>query len=131
MFAAIAAGIASGVLGFTTAIMGTAGFCLCAILLRLTTSKVTNIEEGVLRIEFPNSITNKALDSILKKHSVKFRIINMKVYTSEKKKDLLLHEYKLKINAREQATDLLDELNLFPELEVLSLNFKNEEIDII
>jgi len=68
MFASIAAGIACGVFGFTTAFIGTFGFCLAAIILRF--SPLSNQAQliGNLRIKIPR-IGNQEneINQILKK----------------------------------------------------------------
>ncbi len=82
MFAAIAAGIACGVLGFTTAFIGTIGFCIAAIILRF--SPLSNRAElvGNLRVRLPqNGDTEEALTKVLKEYCQYFELQEVNLET--------------------------------------------------
>lgn len=62
MFAALAAGLACGVYGFTISVVGTIGFCLVALLLKLT--PIYRDEEVVARFRFRLPFDSPNADNI-------------------------------------------------------------------
>ncbi len=89
MFAAIAAGIACGVFGFTTAFIGTIAFCIAAFIIRVSPlSNNTNLV-GSLRIRVPlEGSTEDLLIKSLKKYCrvyeiVEIRLLNLKAKEEE------------------------------------------------
>lgn len=132
MFAAIAIGIACGVFGFTIAIIGTIGFCLTAFVLRY--SKYSQKENliGNIRLEIPRDFMNqKAIDDCISVYSKRFALYNMKIFTSEKKSNLMQYEYHIKLNEDLSIEPLVASLDGIDQVTVTSVNFKHEAIELI
>lgn len=69
MFASLATGIACGVFGFTTAFIGTIGFCIAAFVLHFSPLGRTEELIGKLKIEIPlDSDLEQEIERILKKY---------------------------------------------------------------
>ncbi len=84
MFAALGAGIACGVFGFTIAIAGTLAFSLTAFLLHYSSFTTSQNITASLKVQLDKSLTDKeTLEKILRQYSKKF-ILN-KQQTSLKK----------------------------------------------
>lgn len=132
MFGAIASGIASGVLGYTIAVVGTVGFCLAAFALRLSSFSNKNNLIGTLRLELPKEYDAfPDLENNLGKFCTNYALDNYKVFTGTKKSHLTLYEYHLKLKESKKGGLLADSLQALPNVKVLGLNFKNESFDII
>ncbi|HFA50031.1 MAG TPA: DUF4956 domain-containing protein [Bacteroidetes bacterium] len=132
MFAAIASGIACGVFGFTIAIVGTAGFCLTAFLLRLSSFSQKEKLIGTLRLELPQECASfSELEKQLSLFCESYVLEYYKVFISEKKSHLLLYEYQLKLKYKARAGELAKGLKGLPEIKVVSLNFRNQILDNI
>jgi len=132
MFGAIASGIACGVFGFVIAIVGTLVFCMTAFLLRFSSFSQKQSLIGVLRMEVPKdyegfSQLEKELNGFCKNYVIK----SYKVFTSEKKSNLLLYEYQLKLKNRNAGGQLMDNLNELPDVKVKGLIFQNKIFDNI
>lgn len=126
MFGAIAAGIACGVFGFTIAIVGTLSFCATAFLLRLSTFSPKKSLVGTLRIEVPRDYeTFPELETILEDYCRSYVLISYKVYTGEKKENILLYEYRLKLKDSSKGGHLVAQLKTFEGLRVVGLTFQN------
>ena len=132
MFSAIATGIACGVLGFVIAIVGTLIFCATAFLLRFSSFSQKESLVGTLRLEVPKNYEDfSPLEKKLKMFCKRYVIKSYKVFTGEKKANLLLYEYELKLKNRDEGGKLMDALNELPEINVLGLNFQNQLFDTI
>ncbi len=89
MFASIAAGIACGVFGFTTAFIGTIGFCCAAFIMRVSPLSDNNNLVGSLRIRVPlegntENVLKKVIKSYCRAHEIEqIRLLNLKVNTGE------------------------------------------------
>ncbi|MFK7936027.1 MAG: DUF4956 domain-containing protein [Saprospiraceae bacterium] len=112
MFAAIATGIACGVFGFTTAFIGTIGFCLAAIILRFSPFGKTDDLLGKLRIDVPkDSATVNEVQAILTKHCSKVEVDEVKFLNLKKKQKI-----------RDAAGNVVEERQLDLE-ELIEYNF--------
>lgn len=126
MFGAIAAGIACGVFGFTIAIVGTVSFCMTAFLLRLSPFSPKKSLVGTLRIEVPRDYDEfPELEKLLSTYCKSYVLVSYKVFPSEKKENILLYEYRIKLKDSSRGGHLVSELKTFEELKVLGLVFQN------
>jgi len=76
MFAALANGIACGVYGFTIAFVGTIGFCIAAIILKLSQLGTEEILTGTLRFQTALDVdVRETIDKLLKKHCKNFKLL--------------------------------------------------------
>jgi uncharacterized membrane protein YhiD involved in acid resistance len=127
MFASIAAGIACGVFGFMIAFVGTLTFCTTAFLLRFSSFSPTKSLTGTLRLEIPRDYEAfPELEKVLNTFCKKYSIISYRVFPDEKKQNLLLYEYRLKLRDTFSGGHLVERLKEFPELKVLRLVFQND-----
>jgi uncharacterized membrane protein YhiD involved in acid resistance len=132
MFGAIAAGIACGVFGFTIAFVGTIGFCITAFLLRLSSFSHKKSLIGTLRMQVPRDYESfPELEKHLKVYCKNYVLESYKIFLSEKKADLLLYEYRLKLRDSSKGGHLVEVLKGLPEVTVLSLIFQNKTFDSI
>jgi len=132
MFSAIAAGIACGVFGFTIAIIGTVGFCATAFLLRFSSFSQKKSLIGTLRMQVPRDYQAFAeLEKHLNIYCKKYVLESYKIFLSDKKADLLLYEYRLKLRDTSKGGHLVQDLKELPEITVLSLVFQNKSFDNI
>jgi len=132
MFSAIAAGIACGVFGFMIAFVGTIGFCLTAFLLRLSSFSPKKSLIGTLRIEVPREYEEfPALEKILKSYCSNYVLSSYKVFPGEKKANMMLYEYKIKLKDTSQGGHLVAELKEFINIRVTSLSFRGTTSDQI
>lgn len=132
MFAAIASGIACGVLGYVIAVVGTTGFCLTALALRFSSfSQKTNLV-GTLRLELPDDYDGfSELENCMRSLCVDYVLDQYKVYNSEKKAGLILYEYQLKLEQSDKGGLLAQSLKDLPQVKMVGLSFRNESIDSI
>ncbi len=103
MFAAIAAGIACGVLGFSIAFIGTIGFCVAAILLRFSPLSDTSNLVGNLRLRYlQDGEAEKEVDRLLKKFCQHYELQEVRFSSVKVKKEppLIVEE-----EARHQAQE--------------------------
>lgn len=132
MFGAIASGIACGVLGYVIAIVGTVGFCLTAFLLRFSSFSRKKTLLGSLRIEVPRAYdAYPLLEEQMEYYCENYVLESYKVFPGEKKSNLFLYEYRLKLRSSNQGGQLMDALKEFPEIKVLGLIFQNKTVDNI
>lgn len=132
MFSAIAAGIACGVFGFTIAIIGTIGFCATAFLLRFSSFSQKKSLIGTLRMQVPRDYEAfPELEKHLNIYCKKYVLESYKIFLSEKKADLLLYEYRLKLRDTSKGGHLVQDLKELPDITVLSLVFQNKSFDNI
>ena len=132
MFSAIAAGIACGVFGFMIAFVGTIGFCLTAFLLRLSSFSPKKSLIGTLKIEVPREYEEfPMMEKMLKKYCSKYVLASYKVFPGEKKENLMLYEYRIKLKRTSQGGQLVAELKEFIDLRVTSLSFRGSSSDQI
>ena len=126
MFGAIASGIACGVFGFLIAIVGTVTFCITAFILRYSPFAPAHAMLGVLTIEVHKDFAN--LDEVEEKtigrYCERFELERYKAFTSEKKTDLYLYEYTIKLKPQVQLPELARAMNELPAVTLGNLTFK-------
>jgi len=130
MFAALATGIASGVLGFMIAIVGTTTFCLMAVILRFSPfSRLTNLV-GTLRFERdPKHENQEPIELTLSKHCVRYAIKSYNI-SGAKKAKTVEYTYQIKLKDEEDGVRLVDVMTQMPHITRIRLSF-NEVGDIV
>lgn len=132
MFASIAAGIACGVLGYVIAIVGTLGFALTAFILRYSSFSTKNNLIGFLKLDLPKDYEHfDELEGLLNKYSQRYTLMEYKVFTTDKKENLVQYDYHLKLKKTHQGGHLVEELKRMEGLKVVSLLFRNQHFDQI
>lgn len=74
LFAALACGIASGVYGYTIAIVGTLGFCIVAVALDFSGFGVAFKPETVLRVVYSEEVTAAQVAGVLSEYCDDFNL---------------------------------------------------------
>jgi uncharacterized membrane protein YhiD involved in acid resistance len=79
IFAAMAAGIACGVFGYTVAIVGTLAFCIAAFVLHFSPFGEERYFDGILRFNMSNAGKSRiALEEIMKEYCKNFALITLR-----------------------------------------------------
>jgi len=116
LFAALASGIATGVYGFTIAIVGTTGFCLVAVTLNISVFGVSDKSEIILRIIFHEKVNSDQIAQILKKYCESFNLTEFREGQTgaeqqvvlETSPDIrLLYQYRLMMKDESQKEELI------------------------
>lgn len=116
LFSALASGIATGVYGFTIAIVGTSGFCLVAVALNMSIFGVSDKSEMTLRIIFHEKINSDQVAKILKKYCESFNLTEFREgQTSTQQRVLpdevpdirLLYQYRLMLRDESKKEELI------------------------
>lgn len=133
IFAAIATGIACGVLGFVIAIAGTLAFCATAFLLRFSSFHTEEKHLGVLRIDLDQQEEDQIqqVRAILDQYCLKYSLLRYQHYPQEKKAHLLFQEYQLSLGPHQQSGQLMQALRQLETAKVLSLVFQNQQLSEI
>ena len=143
MFAALAAGIACGVLGYGIALTGTLVFCLAAIILRFSPLSNANELIGEIRLQVPkDDILRKTIEQKLSKHCRNFELEQLRFLNPKKVKtwtdegiptveeidrdNLQEFTYLIRLNRSSSLTALSETLNEIQGLEDLRVNFKKQ-----
>ena len=147
MFAAIAAGIACGVFGFTIAFIGTLGFCVTAVLLRFSPLSKQNELVGNLKIEVPRSSSRQLeIDQILKtyckeveleqirflnlRRTAKTRDVAGNVIDEIPMEQLKEFSYLLRVKRNKNISDLTSRLEELEDIRALRLRFEKPDINL-
>jgi uncharacterized membrane protein YhiD involved in acid resistance len=147
MFASLAAGIATGVLGYGIALTGTAMFCLAAVILRFSPLHVDQELNGEIRLHVPkHDDMQSEIEHKMRPHCSRYeleqvRFLNPKKVNSVTEKgfpaieeidrtNLKEYTYKVKLKKKATITSLTNSLEQIDGLEELRLNFSKQPIDL-
>lgn len=123
LFAAIAAGISSGVYAWGVALGGTTAFCIIAMILYRADIGSHRAFDGLLRFTVGNpSDAKQILEAALKKHLRHFALISLREVVSGHSLD---YAYQVKLRKKDDAGDLLRDLGQVPTLS--GLHFMMQE----
>ena len=134
MFTSISVGIAAGVYGITIAVIGTIGFCLVVLLINYSDlSKKTTVIAS-LQFDIPNTIllaSNKRnlIEDHLSNACIK---VNLSKYAINNKKSgdtiiqMVSFDFKIKIESKEKARILVNELAIMDGIFNVRINFKDD-----
>jgi uncharacterized membrane protein YhiD involved in acid resistance len=126
LFAAMGAGIASGVQSYTTAILGTALFCGISLALQLTRFGQRRIHDGLVRFQAPSGPETSALVAdALRTLGRPFALVTMRPAAQGEMTD---YAYQVKIGASGAEGDLLQRLANVPG--VRGLVYVNQETTV-
>ena len=134
MFTSISVGIAAGVYGITIAVIGTIGFCSVVLLIHYSdlskkTSVIANLQfdipnEVLLESNMREEIESRLTDNCLKINLSKYAINN------KKKEELIVQtasfEFNIKIENKEKARILVNELSNMNGIYNVRINFKED-----
>lgn len=134
MFTSIFVGIAAGVYGIAIAIIGTLGFCFVVILIHFSTLSRINSVLATLQFEIPNQILiapdarnqiENTIESYCKKVTLSKYSINNKKREEEVIK-MVSFEFKIKIENKKKATNLINDLAGMNGIFNVKINFKDD-----
>ncbi|NNE30691.1 MAG: DUF4956 domain-containing protein [Saprospiraceae bacterium] len=132
MFGAIAAGIACGVFGFVIAIAGTISFCITAFILRLTPFHKEKALVGTLKIEIPKGYAQvEEVEKLIREYSLRSKLKNLRLLTRLEKEHLAQREYRIKLKSLEKGEELLSRIKSYPEIRVMTMEFREPTFDSI
>ena len=130
MFATLAAGLACGVYGFVIALVGTAGFCIAAWILRFTP---INAREGLaakLRFRLPKGgWDSNNVEGILRKACFSWKLEEVKLRQEKEVTELAMladpqmeYNYRIVIKNEIAYNRLVEEMQLIPDIIDLRIN---------
>lgn len=126
IFFSLAIGMASGVGLHVIALAGTIFISLIAIVLVTFNFGAPRKREYLIQISFISDEENeKQIDSILKKHCKKIRLVNMKNLGEDNVEVFYQVSYKRK----EKSSELLRDLNEFDQIQHVNLFFDDDDTD--
>lgn len=120
MFAAVASGISCGVFGYSTAIVGTLGFCAAATVLYFSPFGQQRYYDGLLRFSTEYTEQDAAkLEQILKTNCRHFALITLREMAQGKRLDYSYH-VKLRNNiSKESFVNTIRQLNEVQDVHLL------------
>ncbi len=131
IFATMAIGIACGVHSFLNGIIGTAAFCIIAVILRYTPFGQKSNMIGELKIEIPKDQDAKIVTAILERYKVNYSLKRLRVNVTEENNNFE-YEYKVKLESLYSLQLLTNDLSVIPEGKLLRFVFTDEnDIDAI
>ncbi len=123
MFASLAAGIASGVLGYSIALTGTLVFCLAAIILRFSPMSNSNELIGRLRLQVPKEEGyQKRIEDHISKHCANYEIERLRFLNPRKEKNIDNTDLDLLDDDTDNETDEIPRENLQEFTYLIRLN---------
>lgn len=128
MFAALAAGIASGVCGYAIAIVGTFFFCIVAIILYFSPFGQTSYFDGMLRFNIENDPESKQmLEKISNEYCKVFALITLRDMAQEKRLD---YAYHVKLRKGKSKEDFVNEINTIKSIKGVSLLLQETTVEL-
>jgi uncharacterized membrane protein YhiD involved in acid resistance len=125
VFGAIAIGIACGVYSFWNAIIGTASFCLIAVIFRFTPFSKSEDLIAELHLFLPNEapITMDDIEKTLATHAPKAALKRRRIVANKRRGIGQELEYALEFKTHQQGSKLVDTLHNTGVLNDIRLNF--------
>jgi hypothetical protein len=125
-FAALAIGVACGVLAFSVAILGTAIFCGGMVYLSFSAFGSRRQWNAVLRLQVPTEPgTQRALAQVLGRHTPSFVLINLRDLGGGNQE----HAYHLKLRGPEDKGQLLQALSAVPGVGAATLLMQDTSVE--
>ncbi len=128
MFAAIVVGIATGVLGFLIAILGTLGFCLTAFLLHYSAFGATDEFVGKLKLEMPyEMVVLQDINRVLKENCKRFHILKKQAQFKNNTSDYHF-QYEMKLKKKCTPDHLLNGLREIEKVTILKFDMERNVV---
>lgn len=128
MFASMASGIACGVFGYGTAIIGTAGFCLASVLLYFSPLGEYRHYDGMLRFNIQSDSDGRsALEGVLKEHCRSFALITLRETTQGSR---LEYAYHVKLRPGRNRDGLVDGIRRLGTAKDVNLMLQETTVEI-
>ncbi len=128
MFAALAAGIACGVLGFDIALVGTLFFCLIAIVIYHSPFGRESTFDGLLRFSLANDPTaRRQLEEALQNGCRLFALVTLRDMSQGERLD---YAYHVKLRRKVTKADFLSELSRVESIKGLNLALQESTVEL-
>ncbi len=128
MFAALAAGIACGVKGYSIAVVGALSFCTVAGILYFSPFGQASYFDGMLRFNIENSTESKGmLEKVLKNYCKVFALITLREMAQEKRLD---YAYHIKLKKAKNKADFIEELKTIETIKGVSLLLQETTVEL-
>lgn len=128
VFAAVAAGIASGLQAYAAAVLGTGVFCLAAIGLTFSDFGVRQELDGLIRFSAPSSPeAAEAVAKALKAHCHQFVLVTLRPASQG---EMMEHAYQVSLPAPEMRTQLVDALQRIEGVTDVSLLLQEPTLEL-
>ena len=127
VFAALAAGIASGLGGHRVAVLGTLLFCLTVATLMVSEFGSQRRFDGLLRFQLPTTADELAVMTLLRKHT---RFVAMVTLREVAQGNAMEHAYQIRLGSPKERSLLVQELEKLPGIQDVSLLLQEPTVEI-
>jgi len=127
VFAALAAGISSGLGGHRAAILGTAIFCCGVFVLTLTEFGSQRRFDGLLRFQLPTAADEGAVMALLRRHT---RFAAMVTLREVAQGTAMEHAYQVRLGDPKERAALVRELEQLPGIRDVSLLLQEPTVEL-
>lgn len=127
VFASMGAGIAAGLRAHQAAILGTALFCVAALLLAATEFGAQRQFDGLLRFQLPLTADEAVVASTLKRHTRTFALVTLREVAQGQAME---HAYQVRLADQGRRVDLIHDLEALPGIQDVSLLMQEPTVEI-
>lgn len=127
VFASMGAGIAAGLRAHAAAVLGTALFCVAALLLTATEFGSQRQFDGLLRFQLPASADEDAISRALRRHTRTFALVTLREVAQGRAME---HAYQVRLADQARRMELLQELEQLPGIQDVSLLMQEPTVEI-
>ncbi|GBC59199.1 hypothetical protein DENIS_0135 [Desulfonema ishimotonii] len=128
MFAALAAGVACGVNGYSVAVVGTLGFCLAGFILYWSPFGQTSYFDGMLRFNIENDAENKSLlEDVLRAYCKTFALITLRDMAQDRRLD---YAYHIKLKKGKRKDDFIEALREIKTIKGIHLLLQETTVEL-
>jgi hypothetical protein len=127
VFAALGAGIASGLGAHEVAMLGTALFCVAAVTLTVTEFGGQRRYDGLLRFQLPADADEAAVTKLLRKYS---RSVSLVTLRDVAQGAAIEHSYQIRLGDQKDRVALVRDLEGVPGIQDVSLLLQEPTVEI-
>lgn len=127
VFAALAAGIASGLGAHLAAVFGTGMFCLAIFTLTLTEFGSQRRFDGLLRFQLPLEADEGVVMALLRKYTQFVALVTLREVAQGQAME---HAYQVRLGDQKQRVELVRELERLPGIQDVSLLLQEPTVEL-
>ena len=128
MFAALSAGISSGVYSYSVGVFGIMIFCAVAFALYYSPIGQSNFFDGMLRFNIASNCKNRGkLEDLLKEHCKVFALITLRDMTQGTRHD---YAYHIKLKDNNNKADLIEDLRKIDTIQGINLLLQESTVEL-
>lgn len=127
VFAALAAGIASGLGAHLAAVFGTALFCLAIFILTLTEFGSQRRFDGLLRFQLPIDADEGVVMALLRRYTQFVALVTLREVAQGQAME---HAYQVRLGDHKQRAELVRELERLPGIQDVSLLLQEPTVEL-